>query len=55
MTTPEMLRCKKCSKLVTDTEDGIWRCGEENKDIHAIPDEECPVEQEYQEKKGRKK
>lgn len=46
MTTPEMVRCKKCSKLVI-REDGTWTCDEEQKDIHKISNEECPVEAEY--------
>lgn len=46
MTTPEMLRCKKCDNLVIK-DDGTWTCKETETDIQDIPDEECPLEADY--------
>ena len=46
MTTPEMVRCKDCSYLYED-EHGEWVCGDCEREIHCIPDEDCSAEQEW--------
>lgn len=46
MTTPEMIRCKKCSELCI-TDDGQWVCLEAEEDIHEITLDDCPMEQDY--------
>ena len=46
MTTPEMIRCKKCDYL-TINEDGKYICTACEKDIHEIKNEECEIEQDY--------
>lgn len=46
MTTPQMIRCKKCSYCVED-EKGNWICTDCDKEIHKIPDDDCPAEQDY--------
>jgi hypothetical protein len=50
MTTPEMRRCKKCNALEINECTGKWCCSlseEEDNDIHSIPDEDCPLEQDW--------
>ena len=46
MTTPEMIRCKKCSNLIIK-DDGTWICKEIEMDINDIPDDECPLNNDY--------
>lgn len=39
--TPQKIRCRDCACL-TEGKDKTWKCDECGKDIHDIPDDECP-------------
>ena len=39
--TPQKIRCRDCACL-TEGKNKTWKCDECGKDIHDIPDDECP-------------